>query len=495
MATPEPPKPDPNTYWVVPGKLLAGEYPGARDPEEARRRLRRFLAAGVRHFIDLTEAEELEPYSQLLTEEAITSISYQRFPIRDVSVPAEPKTMAEIIAAIDRAMAEGGITYVHCWGGIGRTGLAVACWLQNRERTPDQALTDLADKWRSCAKSQWKPDSPETPEQVKWVKEWPLHRSKLHLPTTRERYRGALLGLAAGDALGTTLEFKPPGTFAPISDMIGGGPFRLNPGEWTDDTSMALCLAESLIEKREFDAQDQIDRYCRWYEEGYLSSNGTCFDIGNTVRDALETYRRTGNPFSGSESADTAGNGSLMRLAPIPLYFASNAKQAIHYASESSRTTHGTKAAVDACRYFAGLLVGAVRGKPKSELLSAYFNPTDEPSFWNESGLDPKIAAIAAGSFKGKEPPEIRGTGYVVDSLKAALWAFYRSNSFREGALLAVNLGDDADTTGAIYGQIAGAFYGADQIPPEWRVKLTMQDFIQRKADQLFAIAEQGKSN
>jgi ADP-ribosyl-[dinitrogen reductase] hydrolase len=178
-----------------------------------------------------------------------------------------------------------------------------------------------------------------------------------------------------------------------------------------------------------------------------------------------------------------------MRLAPIPLFFASNAKEAIHYASESSRTTHATKAAVDACRYFAGLLVGAVRGKPKSELLSPYFNPTAEPSFWNENSLDPKIAAIAAGSFKKKNPPEIRGTGYVVDSLEAALWAFDRSNSFREGALLAVNLGDDADTTGAIYGQIAGAFYGAEQIPPEWRAKLTMRELITEFADKLYDLA------
>jgi ADP-ribosyl-[dinitrogen reductase] hydrolase len=306
---------------------------------------------------------------------------------------------------------------------------------------------------------------------------------------TCERYRGALLGLAAGDALGTTLEFKLPGTFAPLADMIGGGQFHLEPGEWTDDTSMALCLAESLIEKRGFDAKDQMDRYCLWHDEGYLSSTGRCFDIGNTVADALASYRRTGNPFSGSESPNAAGNGSLMRLAPIPLFFASDPKLTVDYAGESSRTTHGTKAAVDACRYFAGLLVGALRGKPKPELLSPYFYPGDDPDFWNENGLDPKIAAIAAGSFKKKNPPEIRGTGYVVDSLEAALWAFNRSNSFREGALLAVNLGDDADTTGAIYGQIAGAFYGAEQIPPEWKAKLTMRDFIQEKADQLLAIA------
>jgi ADP-ribosylglycohydrolase len=304
-----------------------------------------------------------------------------------------------------------------------------------------------------------------------------------------DRYRGAMLGLAVGDALGTTLEFKAPGTFKLITDMIGGGPFGLKPGQWTDDTSMALCLAESLIEKRGFDAKDQMDLYCSWYERGHLSSTGRCFDIGNTVRNALETYRRTGNPFSGSESPDAAGNGSLMRLAPIPLFFASNAKQGIQYAAESSRTTHGTRAAVDACRYFAGLIVGALSGKSKSELLSPYFYPGDEPDFWNENGLYQKIAAIAAGSFKRKDPPEIKGTGYVVESLEAALWAFDRSNSFREGALLAVDLGNDADTTGAIYGQIAGAFYGADQIPPEWRAKLTMCELITKFADKLYGLA------
>jgi ADP-ribosyl-[dinitrogen reductase] hydrolase len=306
---------------------------------------------------------------------------------------------------------------------------------------------------------------------------------------TREKYRGALLGLAAGDALGTTLEFKPPGTFGPLTDMIGGGTFHLKPGQWTDDTSMALCLAESLIERNGFDAKDQMDRYCSWYEQGHLSSTGRCFDIGNTVRSALEAYRRTGNPFSGSESPDTAGNGSLMRLAPIPLFFASKPKQAIHCASESSHTTHGTKAAVDACRYFAALLVGALRGKPKSELLSPYFNPSDEPSFWNENALDPKIAAIAAGSFKEKDPPEIKGTGYVVESLEAALWAFDRSDSFREGALLAVNLGDDADTTGSIYGQLAGVFYGVEAIPVEWTLMLPKREVIIDLADRLYDLA------
>jgi ADP-ribosylglycohydrolase len=107
----------------------------------------------------------------------------------------------------------------------------------------------------------------------------------------RERYRGCLLGLAAGDALGTTLEFKPPGSFQPIEDMVGGGPFNLRPGEWTDDTSMALSLAESLIERRGFHPADQLSRYCRWWREGYLSSTGRCFDIGNMMRDVGQLSR------------------------------------------------------------------------------------------------------------------------------------------------------------------------------------------------------------
>jgi ADP-ribosyl-[dinitrogen reductase] hydrolase len=304
-----------------------------------------------------------------------------------------------------------------------------------------------------------------------------------------DQYRGALLGLAAGDALGTTVEFKAPDTFAPMTDIIGGGPFNLNPGEWTDDTSMALCLAESLIERRGFDAKDQMDRYCQWHEHGYLSSNGSCFDIGNTVRSALATYRRTGNPFSGPESPHTAGNGSLMRLAPISLFFAREPRLAIHYAAESSRTTHGTKAAVDACRYFAGLIVGALQNRKKSDLLTAYFYPGSDANYWQQNPLEPKISAVAAGSFKTRQPPEIKGSGYVVESLEAAMWAFHRSDSFREGALLAVNLGDDADTTGAIYGQLAGAFYGAEGIPPEWKQAVVKRELIIEFADRLYELA------
>ena len=266
--------------------------------------------------------------------------------------------------------------------------------------------------------------------------------------------------------------------------MVGGGVLGLKPGQWTDDTSMALCLAASLIECRGFDAADQMERFVRWWKEGYLSSTGHCFDIGNTVRAALTRFTNTGEPYAGSSDPRSAGNGSLMRLAPAPMYFAADAAEAIDRSADSSRTTHQAEEAVDACRYFGGLLVGALRGVDNDTLLSAGYCPVE--GLWEQRPLADRIAEIADGSFKHREPPAIRGSGYVVESLEAALWAFDRSQEFREGALMAVNLGDDADTTGAIYGQIAGAYYGAKSIPVNWRGLLTMNDEIVSMADKLY---------
>lgn len=304
---------------------------------------------------------------------------------------------------------------------------------------------------------------------------------------TIERFRGCLLGLATGDAVGTTLEFQSPGMFSPLDDMIGGGPFDLAPGEWTDDTSMALCLAESLIEKQDFDAKDQMDRYLRWYRHGYLSSNNRCFDVGGTVSRSLQRYERSGNPYSGLNDPTTAGNGSLMRLAPVAMFYAQDPAHALYYSAQSSRTTHGAQASVDACQYFAGMLIGALNGVDKEQLLSAYYCPI--PGYWDRHRLHSEIAEIADGSYKINNPPIIRADGYVVKSLEAALWAFHNSQSFREGCLLVVNLGDDADTSGAIYGQLAGAYYGEQNIPIEWREKLALRSKIETFAERLYQLA------
>lgn len=299
-----------------------------------------------------------------------------------------------------------------------------------------------------------------------------------------QRYRGSLLGLAIGDALGAPLEGLPPGSFAPIEDMIGGGFYDLEPGQWTDDASLALCPAESLIEKRGFDPVDKLERYLRWFREGHLSSTGKCFGIGTTTREVLLRFEETREPYGGSTSSKKAGNGSNMRLAPVPLFFARRPEEAIERCAESSRTTHGAPNAVHACRYLGSLVVGAINGIDKEELLSEWYSPI--PEYWEEGPLAPKIHEVAAGSFKRKEPPEIKGSGYVVRSLEAALWAFYWSDSFEEGCLIAVNLGDDADTTAAVYGQLAGTFYGEVAISESWRAKLTYRHLIEDFAPLLF---------
>ncbi|MEZ5064037.1 MAG: ADP-ribosylglycohydrolase family protein [bacterium] len=295
------------------------------------------------------------------------------------------------------------------------------------------------------------------------------------MPTPRERFRGCLLGLACGDAVGTRVEFLPRGAFAPITDMKGGGPFGLPPGYWTDDTSMALCLAASLIEKGRHDAHDQISRYVRWWQDGYLSSTGRCFDIGNTTRAALSRFLESGDPITGPTDPYSAGNGSIMRLAPVAMFWANDVDTAEKMAAESSRTTHGSPESVDGCRLLARMLVAALGGASKEECLAA------------GSGRDysGKIASIAAGGWRSKSEDAIRGTGYVVESLEAAVWSFHHSDTFESAILRATNLGDDADTTAAVCGQIAGAFWGVEGIPESWREKIVMRDEIEGMADAL----------
>jgi len=302
----------------------------------------------------------------------------------------------------------------------------------------------------------------------------------------RDKFHGAFLGLVVGDALGTTLEFKPPGTFQPIDDMVGGGPFGLEAGEWTDDTSMAMCLAESLLARGGFDPVDQLDRFRQWYRAGYWSCRDECFDIGNTVRAAVEEFERTKEAFCGSTHPNTAGNGSIMRLAPVPLYYLLNPPEAISLSGISSRTTHGATACVDACRYMAALILSCFGEDTREGLYSRAMALLEE-----EGGapLCPEIREIAEGGFRKKKTADVKGTGYVVASLEAALWAFDQARDFKEGALLAVNLGDDADTTGAVYGQIAGAFFGSEGIPLAWRERIAWRKQLERLSEKLFKAA------
>lgn len=296
-----------------------------------------------------------------------------------------------------------------------------------------------------------------------------------------DRFRGCLLGLAVGDAVGTSVEFKPRGSFDPVTDMTGGGPFGLPAGAWTDDTSMALCLATSLIEKNGFDAKDQMERYLRWYQEGYLSSTGKCFDIGITTRMALHNFQKTGNPFSGSTDPRTAGNGSIMRLAALPMFYYPDLKSIMHFASQSSRTTHAALECLEACQILAGVIYRAFEGRNKQNVLVE----RDLLPLTSET-----LKEVSYGDYFEKAASQIQGTGYVVQSLEAALWSFWTTDNFEAATLKAVNLGEDADTTAAVCGQVAGAFYGESGIPQNWLKKLVMRDEISSLAEQLYRLKE-----
>jgi ADP-ribosyl-[dinitrogen reductase] hydrolase len=290
-----------------------------------------------------------------------------------------------------------------------------------------------------------------------------------------DRYQGCLLGLACGDAVGTTVEFSARGTFAPVTDMVGGGVFELQPGEWTDDTSMALCLAQSFLCQRGHDPADQLRRYLNWWHHGYMSSNGECFDIGSTVAAALYFHEKNGNLVAETSDPMMAGNGSIMRLAPAVLWGYPNLEDVVRIAAETSVTTHAAAEAIDACRVLAVVLFNALSGVEPAALLSGAAEVAEQP----------KLKALANQHIAELDASAIRGSGYSVHSLQAALWCVMTTGNYRDAVLAAANLGDDADTTAAIAGQIAGAVYGLKGIPSAWLGMLAHAGMIEELATRL----------
>ncbi len=308
-----------------------------------------------------------------------------------------------------------------------------------------------------------------------------------------------LLGLACGDALGTTLEFTKNeqeslaqfgrgevterGSQEHHTDIIGGGVFKLKAGEWTDDTSMALCISKSLQEDG-FSLKGQMDNYVKWMRHGYLSSNGRCFDIGVTTSNAIKQYLHLKNPKAGSKEIHHSGNGSIMRLAPIPIYFYQNINKTIQYSAESSLTTHGSPECIESCMLLGAILnlfINNINNESKKELI---FNSNLE-SILNLK--EQKVIQLLNGdSWLKLKYEELPNTGYVIDTLRSALWCLYYSNNFKEALTLAVNLCGDADTIGAVCGQLAGAYYGYDQIPNHWISIIKESTYIQKEAYSLF---------
>jgi ADP-ribosyl-[dinitrogen reductase] hydrolase len=467
--------PLPNSYWVLPGRLLAGEYPGGATPELTRERLSRLLEAGIDCFLDLTQPQEIAPYDASLP----AAVDYLRCSIPDHGTPADPREMTHIMQCLRGALREGRVVYLHCRAGIGRTGMVAGCLLAEQGLSGDEALAELNRLWRQSARSAQWPTVPETAGQIEYVRRWhPLRHEDsdpLLAPSTltaarplRGRFQGTLFGLATGDAIAAATQYRRPGRFTPVGDMLGGGPFDLPRGGWSDDTAMALCLAESLIERQGFDAGDQVARYRRWQQEGYLSATGQCVGItaGTARALALAQWRR--QAFSGPHDPAILDPESLSRVAPVAMYFfARGATVAAEQAADAARTTCQAPLVLASCRAFARALHAALSGQPKSAILAA--GRASEPST-----VQPPGAALPDTA------PAV---------LAAALDAFDHSLNFREAVLAAANLGGSSDVVAAVCGALAGAHYSAGAIPAPWRDSLLKRDWLESYADRLLAHA------
>ncbi len=305
------------------------------------------------------------------------------------------------------------------------------------------------------------------------------------LDPVRDRFRGAIVGLAVGDALGATVEFERRGTFRPPTDLVGGGPFKLKPGEWTDDTSQALCLATSLIECGGFDPQDCMTRLHRWMTKGYLSVNGRCFDIGTSTSASLRAFGSTGDPYQGRADRDT--NGALMRLAPVPLARAGDTVEALRVTDLSTRLTHGGSDARSASRYLAALLLGAVGGASHDDLVGVgrvHVPPGFDRRDWTRT-LSEDVVRAATGSSGGA----VRAGFTAVECLNASLWAVRYATDFESAVCRAAGLGDDSDTAGAVAGQVAGAIWGYHAIPARWKESVAWHLRLVEIADGLYAMS------
>jgi ADP-ribosylglycohydrolase len=492
--------PLPNSYWVVPGQVLAGEYPATPERADSRVRLARLIDAGVGCFVDLTQPDELPPYHAELP----LAVEYLRKPIADHGIPEHPRQMAEILECLREALSARRVVYLHCRAGIGRTGTVAGCLLIERGLSGDAALAELNRLWLGSARSlQW-PTVPETDEQSDYVRAWTPRvfalepeRDPLLDPATlaaarglRERFLGALLGLAVGDAVAAATQYKRPGRFDPIGDMLGGGPFDLPRGAWSDDTAMALCLAESLLEREGFDARDQVARYRRWQQHGHLSATGHALGITAGTARALGRSQWRRQPFSGSHDPDALAPESLSRVAPAVLYFFGDRTAAIEAAGEAARATSQAPAVLTACRALAAALHAALSGEPKEVILARAAALLEAPEAAGVIAAATRLAATAVGvPADGAANPGRRGGATARSALAAALDAFARTDNLRDAVLAAANLGGNSDVMAGACGALAGAHYTASAVPTLWRNSLMKKDLLEGFADRLLAHA------
>jgi len=429
----------------------------------------------VRCFVDLTEPGERAPYDAELP----LRVDYFRLPIPDHGLPASPADMAQILDCLRHELRAGPVVYLHCRAGIGRTAMVAGCLLAEQGAGGEAALERLNRAWQQSALARRWAAVPETEAQADYVLHWTQQlpeRDPLFDPETlsaarglRARFQGTLVGLACGDAVAAATQYARPGRFACVGDLLGGGPFDLPRGAWSDDTSMALCLAESLLECG-FDARDQLARYRRWQGSGYLSATGQCVGITAGTARALALSRWRRHTFFGTHDPQSQDPEALSRVAPVALYYFAHPGRAMEQSAEAARTTCQAPAVLAACRSLAQALHAALSGQPKEAIL--------EQARATPEILPQPVPAAATPPVPGATAPE---------ALALALEAFKNTGNFRDAVLAAANLGGNCDVVASVCGALAGAHYSAGAIPTMWRNSLMKQQLIEACADRLLA--------
>ena len=463
--------PIPNSYWVEPGRLLAGEHPEAGDASRTRARLEKMFEAGVRHFFDLTQPGELPPYRPLLPEGA----RHYSFPIPDHSIPGSDQLMRSILDALSQAHAAGGAVYVHCRAGIGRTGTVAGCWLREQGLSGDRALDELNRLWLQNARSASWPSVPETDEQYAYVQDWapariatPQQERSLAAggrAKDASRFRGCLLGLAIGDVVSASAGVDAKDVSA---DAAG----------WSDDTAMTLCVAESLLDFDGFDGRDQLERYREWALDPVAEGAAGHATLRPAVRDTLLRSLQNRSAVVGSHDPAVIDPSPLARTAAAALFAGGNVYIAAALGGDVARVTHQAPFAVDTCRLFASMVTAAVAGRDKPAIVNAASVLTGMP-------LKPEVARVAADWLAPpggrRSPPQA-----ILGCLDRAVRSFLRTADFQGGIDRLLNApGADPDATLAAYGALAGAFYGEAGLPPALRVRVAGGERLAALADRL----------